>query len=101
MKNIGQKLPKFDEKHWSPHLRSQQSPIKINPKRYIPRHKSNTNQKQIIVESWRVNLENEKEATHHTQGALNKTTSHYTMEARRQWDDVFKVLREKNVNQEF
>jgi len=88
----GCKCPKFDERHEYKHPRNSRTPCKMNSRRLTMRHVI------IKISMPKILSSSKREANHHIQRILSKTCSLLikNLEARRQWVDIFKVLKEKN-----
>ena len=79
-------------------VQEDQTPSKINPKKIIPRHTIilKVKDKQKILRATREKM------THSMQGKSIRLSVYFSAEnfqTRREWNDIFKVLKEKLPNQ--
>ena len=76
---------------------AQRVPYRINPRRNTPRHilikLTKTKHKERILKATR----EKQQVTHGRPHMLNSYLSAETLQARREWQDIFKVLKGKNL----
>ena len=94
---VGENFPNLLHNINTKSINAQRTPNRINPSKPTPRHilirLSNTEEKEQVLKAAR-----EKQFTTY-KGNNIRLSSDYsvaTMKARRQWHDIFKILREKN-----